>query len=252
LISYVENTWWLWAWAMIGIFELVMLWLYPVLIAPLFNKFEPIMDEALKDRIVSLMEQAGLRVRGVFQMDAGKRSKHTNAYFTGIGRTKRIVLFDTLLASHPEEEIISVLAHEAGHWKKKHILKQLVVLEILSLIGLYVVARLLNWPFMYQTFGFAEPVAYVGLFLVGILMGPLSYFARPLGSAISRRFEREADAVALTLMETAKPMRDALIRLATENLANLVPHPFYAWFYYSHPPPSERISRLEHMDGGDR
>ena len=252
LLSYLENTWWLWAWVMIGIFELVMLWLYPVLIAPLFNKFEPIMDEALKDRIVSLMEQAGLRVRGVFQMDAGKRSKHTNAYFTGIGRTKRIVLFDTLLASHPEEEIISVLAHEAGHWKKKHILKQLVVLEILSLIGLYVVARLLNWPFMYQTFGFAEPVAYVGLFLVGILMGPLSYFARPLGSAISRRFEREADAVALTLMETAKPMRDALIRLATENLANLVPHPFYAWFYYSHPPPSERISRLEHMDGGDR
>jgi STE24 endopeptidase len=237
---------------MIGIFELVMLWLYPVLIAPLFNKFEPIMDEALKDRIVSLMEQAGLRVRGVFQMDAGKRSKHTNAYFTGIGRTKRIVLFDTLLASHPEEEIISVLAHEAGHWKKKHILKQLIVLEVLSLIGLYVVARLLNWPFMYQTFGFGEPIAYVGLFLVGTLMGPLSYFVRPLGSAISRRFEREADAVAVTLMETAKPMRDALRRLATENLANLVPHPLYAWFYYSHPPPSERISRLEHVGGGDR
>ncbi len=249
LLSYLENTWWLWAWVMIGIFELVMLWLYPVLIAPLFNKFEPIMDEALKDRIVSLMEQAGLRVRGVFQMDAGKRSKHTNAYFTGIGRTKRIVLFDTLLASHPEEEIISVLAHEAGHWKKKHILKQLVVLEMLSLIGLYVVARLLNWPFMYQTFGFGEPIAYVGLFLVGTLMGPLSYFVRPLGSAISRRFEREADAVAVTLMETAKPMRDALRRLATENLANLVPHPLYAWFYYSHPPPVERISRLEHMDG---
>ncbi len=249
LLSYLENTWWMWAWVMIGIFELVMLWLYPVLIAPLFNKFEPIMDEALKDRIVSLMEQAGLRVSGVFQMDAGKRSKHTNAYFTGIGRTKRIVLFDTLLASHPEEEIISVLAHEAGHWKKKHILKQLVVLEVLSLIGLYVVARLLNWPFMYQTFGFGEPIAYVGLFLVGTLMGPLSYFVRPLGSAISRRFEREADAVAVTLMETAKPMRDALRRLATENLANLVPHPLYAWFYYSHPPPVERISRLEHMDG---
>jgi STE24 endopeptidase len=252
LLSYLENTWWLWAWVMIGIFELVMLWLYPVLIAPLFNKFEPIMDEVLKDRIISLMEQAGLRVRGVFQMDAGKRSKHTNAYFTGIGRTKRIVLFDTLLASHPEEEIIAVLAHEAGHWKKKHILKQLVVLEMLSLMGLYVVARLLNWPFMYQTFGFGEPIAYVGLFLVGTLMGPVSYFVRPLGSAISRRFEREADGVAVTLTETAKPIRDALRRLATENLANLVPHPLYAWFYYSHPPPVERISRLEHMDEGDR
>ncbi len=248
LLSYLENTWWLWAWVMIGVFELIMLWLYPVLIAPVFNKFEPIMDEALKDRIVSLMEKAGLRVRGVFQMDAGKRSKHTNAYFTGIGRTKRIVLFDTLLASHPGEEIISVLAHEVGHWKKKHILKQLIVLEILSLIGLYLVAKVLNWPFMYQTFGFGEPVAYVGLFLVGTLMGPLSYFIRPLGSSISRRFEREADAVAVTLMGTAKPMCDALKRLATENLANLVPHPLYAWFYYSHPPPVERISRLEHME----
>ncbi len=248
LLSYLKNTWWLWAWAMIGVFELIMLWLYPVLIAPLFNKFEPISNEALKDRIVSLMEKAGLRVRGVFQMDAGKRSKHTNAYFTGIGRTKRIVLFDTLLASHPEEEIISVLAHEVGHWKKKHILKQLIVLEMLSLIGLYLVARVLNWPFMYQTFGFGESVAYVGLFLVGTLMGPLSYFVRPLGSAISRKFEREADAVAVTLMGTAKPIRDAFRRLATENLANLVPHPFYAWFYYSHPPPVERISRLEHME----
>jgi STE24 endopeptidase len=203
------------------------------------------MDEALNERIVSLMEKAGLRVKGVFQMDAGKRSKHTNAYFTGIGRTKRIVLFDTLLTSHPEEEIISVLAHEAGHWKKKHTLKQLIVLEMLSLIGLYFLARVLNWSFMYQTFGFGEPVAYVGLFLVGTLMGPLGYFIRPLGSAISRKFEREADTVAVTLMGTTKPIRDALIRLATENLANLVPHPLYAWFYYSHPPPVERISRLE-------
>ena len=250
LLSYLKNTWWLWAWVMIGVFQLIMLWLYPVLIAPLFNKFEPIADEVLRDRIVSLMEKAGLRVRGIFQMDAGKRSKHTNAYFTGIGRTKRIVLFDTLLASHPEEEVISVLAHEAGHWKKKHVLKQLIVVEMLSLIGLYLVARVLNCPFMYQTFGFGEPIAYIGLFLVGTLMGPLGYFLRPLGSAISRKFEREADGVAVTLVGTAKPMRDALIRLATENLANLAPHPLYAWFYYSHPPLAERISRLEHMDGG--
>ena len=250
LLYYLRNTWWLWAWMAIGVFELIVLWAYPVVIAPLFNKFEPIANEELGNRIVSLMEKAGLRVRGVFQMDAGKRSKHTNAYFTGIGRTKRIVLFDTLLASHPEEEIISVLAHEAGHWKKKHILKQLVVMEILSLIGLYLVAKLLKWPFMYQTFGFGEPVAYVGLFLVGALMSPLGYFARPLGSAISRRFEREADAVAVALMGTAKPMRDALRRLAAENLANLVPHPIYAWFYYSHPPPVERISRLQYMGEG--
>ena len=249
LLYHVRNTWWLWAWMGIGAFELILLWAYPVVIAPLFNKFEPIMDEGLRDRIVSLMGKAGLRVKGVFQMDAGKRSKHTNAYFTGIGRTKRIVLFDTLLTSHPEEEIMSVLAHEAGHWRKKHVLKQLIVMEILSLIGLYLVAKLLDWPFMYQTFGFPEPVAYIGLFLVGVLMSPLGYFLRPAGSALSRKFEREADEAAVALMGTAKPMGDALRRLAAENLANLVPHSLYAWFYYSHPAPVERISRLEHMAG---
>ncbi len=246
------TTWWVWAWMMIGAFELVMLWLYPVIIAPLFNKFEPISDEELKDRIVSLMKKAGLRVKGVLQMDAGKRSKHTNAYFTGIGRTKRIVLFDTLLGSHPEEEIISVLAHEAGHWRSKHVLKQLIVMEVLSLVGLYIVATLLNWPFMYHTFGFGEPVAYVGLFLVGALISPVGYFLRPLGSALSRRFERQADDAAVALTGTAKPMGEALKRLAAENLANLVPHPLYAWFYYSHPPPVERISRLEGMEGRER
>jgi STE24 endopeptidase len=247
LLYHAGKTWWVWAWMMIGAFELVMLWLYPVLIAPLFNKFEPISDEGLRDRIVSLMEKAGLRVKGVLQMDAGKRSKHTNAYFTGIGRTKRIVLFDTLLASHPREEIISVLAHEAGHWKKKHALKELILMEIISLVGLYLVATLLNWPFLYHTFGLREPVAYVGLFLVGALISPLGYFLRPLGSALSRTFERQADDVAVALMGTAKPMGDALKRLAAENLANLVPHPLYAWFYYSHPPPVERVSRLERI-----
>ena len=248
LVYYLRDTWWIWAWMAIGAFELIMLWLYPVLIAPLFNKFEPISDEGLRDRIVSLMEKAGLRVKGVLQMDAGKRSRHTNAYFTGLGRTKRIVLFDTLLASHPEEEIVSILAHEAGHWKKKHALKQLVLMEIFSLVGLYIVAKLLNWPLMYQTFGFGEPVAYVGLLLVGVLVSPLGYFIRPLGSAISRRFERQADDAAVALTGTAKPMGDALKRLAAQNLANLVPHPLYAWFYYSHPPPVERIARLEQMD----
>jgi Zn-dependent protease with chaperone function len=247
LVYYLGNTWWIWAWMAIGAFELIMLWLYPVLIAPRFNKFEPISDEGLRDRIVSLMEKAGLRVKGVFQMDAGKRSRHTNAYFTGLGRTKRIVLFDTLLASHPEEEIVSILAHEAGHWKKKHVLKQLILMEVFSLVGLYIVAKLLNWPLMYQTFGFAEPVAYVGLLLVGVLIGPLGYFIRPLGSAISRRFERQADDAAVALTGTAKPMGDALKRLAAQNLANLVPHPFYAWFYYSHPAPVERVARLEQM-----
>jgi len=128
LLHYFRHTWWILAWVAISLFELVIMWLYPVLIAPLFNKFEPIEDKQLEQKIASLMNKAGLAVKGVFQMDAGKRSKHTNAYFTGIGRTKRIVLFDTLLNSHPVDEILSVLAHEAGHWTKKHSIKQLVLM----------------------------------------------------------------------------------------------------------------------------
>jgi STE24 endopeptidase len=250
LLYYFKDTWWILAWVVISLFELVIMWLYPVLIAPLFNKFKPITDKELEHKIASLMTKAGLAVKGVFQMDAGKRSKHTNAYFTGIGKTKRIVLFDTLLESHPVDEILSVLAHEAGHWTKKHIIKQLVLMEVSSLVGLFIVAKLLNWQFMYNTFGFQEPVAYAGLLLVPVLLSPLGYFLRPLGSSLSRRYERQADDVAVQLMGTAEPMKNTLIRLSSENLANLVPHPFFSWFSYSHPAPVERIERLEKMETG--
>jgi STE24 endopeptidase len=244
LMIHGGEAWWVWAWMLVGGFELMMLWLYPVIIAPLFNKFEPIQDLGLVERIRNLMKKVGLRVKAVLRMDAGKRSKHTNAYFTGIGKTKRIVLFDTLLESHPEEEIISVLAHEVGHWKKRHVLKQIILLETLSFAVFYVVSKLLKWPLLYQTFGFEEPTVYVGIFLIGALLSPLGYFAQPLESAISRRFEREADDFVLELMKTGEPMRNALKRLASDNLANLIPHPSYAWFYYSHPPLVERIERL--------
>jgi STE24 endopeptidase len=245
LVVYGGETWWVWAWLGVGAFELIILWLFPRVIAPLFNKFEPIENQVLTHRIGTLMEKAGLRAKGVFKMDAGKRSKHTNAYFTGIGKSKRIVLFDTLLESHSEEEILSILAHEVGHWKKKHVIKQIVLLELLSLAIFYGVDKLLNWPLPYRTFGFQKYISYIGLFLIGAFLGPLGYFAQPLESAISRKFEREADDTVLDLMETAEPMKHALKRLAADNLANLTPHPLYAWFYYSHPPLAERIARLK-------
>jgi STE24 endopeptidase len=244
LVIHGGKAWWVWAWMLVGGFELMMLWLYPLVIAPLFNKFEPIQNLGLVECIRNLMEKVGLRVKAVLKMDAGKRSKHTNAYFTGIGKTKRIVLFDTLLESHPEEEIISVLAHEVGHWKKRHVLKQIILLEILSFAAFYIVDSLLNWPLLYQTFGFTQPTVYIGIFLIGALLSPLGYFAQPLESAISRRFEREADDFVLELTKTGGPMQNALKRLASDNLANLIPHPLYAWFYYSHPPLVERIERL--------
>jgi STE24 endopeptidase len=243
LVVHGGEAWWVWAWMLVGGVELMMLWLYPVVIAPLFNKFEPIQNLGLVERIKNLMERVGLRVKAVLRMDAGKRSKHTNAYFTGVGKTKRIVLFDTLLESHPEEEILAVLAHEVGHWKRRHVLKQIILLEVLSFAVFYIGSKLLRWPLLYETFGFEEPTLYIGIFLIGAVLSPLGYFAQPLESAISRRFEREADDFVLKLMKT-EPMRNALKRLASDNLANLIPHPLYAWFYYSHPPLVERIERL--------
>ena len=248
LIQYAEHSWWFWVWIFFSLFQLLMIWLYPVLIAPLFNKFEPVRDGALKEDIISLMAKVGLKAKGVFQVDAGKRSKHTNAYFTGLGKTKRIVLFDTLLNSHSADEILSVLAHEAGHWKKKHIMKQLVFTEIASLAVFYIIYLLLGWPLLYETFGFNQNLPYVGLLLIAALLGPIAFFLAPLGAILMRKFEREADDYCLNLLGTVKPMINALKRLAKDNLANLHPHPFYAWFYYSHPPLAERIARLWQME----
>ena len=245
LIESGGPLWWLYAWALVGLFELLILWLYPVLLAPLFNKFEPISNPDLVQKISALLEKAGLKAKGVFQMDASRRSRHTNAYFTGLGKNKRIVLYDTLLASHADEEILAVLAHEAGHWKRRHVLKQVLALEALSLLGFYGFAKILDIPLIYQTFGFLQPIAYVGLFLVPTLFSPVLYFAEPLGAAFSRRFEREADDYALLLTQDPAPMVKALQRLASDNLSNLFPHPFYAWFYYSHPPLLERIRWLQ-------
>ena len=249
LLRYMENNWWFFAWIILSIFELIIMWLYPVLIAPIFNKFEPINNEELKDKIVTLMSKAGLGVKGIFKMDAGIRSKHTNAYFTGLGKTKRIVLFDTLLKSHPDDEIISILAHETGHWIKKHIIKQLILIESLSFLGLFIVAKLLDWNLIYQTFGFKSQITYAGLFIVPVLLGPIGYFLSPAGSAISRKYEKEADTVAVSLTGDARPMINALIKLSADNLSNLVPHRIYSWFNYSHPAPVERIERLEAMEG---
>jgi len=244
LIVHGGKTWWLWAWILVSLYELLMMWLYPVVIAPLFNKFEPIENTALVDRIKTLMEKAGLHSKGVFKMDAGKRSKHSNAYFTGIGRNKRIVLFDTLLSSHTDDEILAVLAHEIGHWKKKHVLKQILMLEVVSFIVFYLTSLILKWPFLYRTFGFQEPILYVGLFLIEAILGLLGFFFEPLEAAFSRKNEREADDFAMEHTGSPEPMISTLKRLAADNLSNLTPHPVYAWFYYSHPPLAERISRL--------
>jgi len=248
LIYYAKTTWWFWGWLLFATFQFLILWLYPIVIAPLFHKHEPIHDEELRDRIVTVMEKAGLKIKGVYQIDAGKRSRHTNAYFTGIGKTKRIVLFDTLLASHTHEEILSVLAHEIGHWKKRHILKQLIFIELLSFSIFCAVYYLADWSYMYETFGFDGVVIYVGIFLLSALFKPLSFFFTPIMSTMSRKFEEEADSYSRRLIGSTHAMVNALKRLAKDNLANLHPHPLFAWFYYSHPPLVNRIRRLIQME----
>jgi len=248
LIYYAKNTWWLWVWVLFISFQLLVLWLYPLIIAPLFNKYGPIKDHNLEERIFSIAKKAGIEIRGIYQVDAGKRSRHTNAYFTGIGKTKRIVLYDTLLKSHTTEEILSVLAHEIGHLKKRHIIKQLMLTQIVSFFALYIAYRLIEWPVIYKTFGFEESIPYVGLLLLAVLFKPISFFFTPVWSAISRRFERQADDYSYLLLKTTRPLCSALRQLAKDNLANLFPHPLFAWFYYSHPPLTERIARLQEIE----
>jgi STE24 endopeptidase len=165
-----------------------------------------------------------------------------------MGKTKRIVLYDTLLSSHTQEEIVSVLAHEIGHWKKKHILKQLAFMVLASLILFYLVYLIVSWPPLYGAFGMIQTPVYAGLFLVSLYLAAGGFFFSPTGSAITRHFEREADRMAFDLTGTAKPMVSALKRLAKDNLSNLHPHPWYVRFYYSHPPLTERIEYLQAMD----
>jgi len=249
MIRSFPNTWWLWGcMTLLGI-QLLLAVLYPLLIAPLFNKFEPIRDQDLAEKITRLMEEAGIRLKGLFQMDAGKRSRHTNAYFTGLGRSKRIVLFDTLITAHPHEEVLAVLAHEVGHFKGRHIWKQFLLFGITTVMAFYFSYLLLDWPLLYRTFGFETEPPYVGLFLLGILGQKIGFFAAPLYAALSRHYEREADRFALTLLKSSSAMITGLKRLGADNLSNLFPHPWYVRFHYSHPPLLERINTLKESTG---
>ena len=245
LVRYAGNMWWIYACAVFLGFQLLMTVLYPTVIAPLFNKFTPIDDPELVSGIEALAKKEGLEIKGIYQMDASKRSRHTNAYFSGLGRAKRIVLFDSLIQSHKVDEILAVLAHEIGHLKKNHIKKQLVVSSAVSVLLFYLASRMIAWDLMFESFGFNTMPAYVGLFLVGILWEPVSFFLGPAGMALSRKFEREADLYSLKILKDPGPLVRALKKIAKDNLSNLQPHPLYVWFNDSHPPLVKRIRELE-------
>ena len=180
MVLYTGDTWWIWAWLIFFSFQIIMSIIYPTVIAPIFNKFTPVQDEGLSQSIKELAEREGLKVKGIFQMDAGRRSRHTNAYFSGLGKSKRIVLYDTLLESHKNDEILAVLAHEAGHLKKGHIKKQLIIINIVSFILFFLASKMITWNVMYQSFGFSHMPLYAGLFLIGIIWEPAGFFLKPL------------------------------------------------------------------------
>lgn len=237
--------WWLWVWVFFLVFGIFVMYISPYVIEPLFFKFEPVKAEGLEDSVRALMERAGLRVSRVFQVDASRRSRHSNAYFTGIGRVKRIVLFDTLIAQMTKDEILAVLAHEVGHWKKRHVLKRIIVSETLAFCGLFLAFRLLSWSGLPGLIDLESASFYARVVVLGFI-GSLALFPfTPLSSFWSRRHEREADRFAVDLTGGTDAMASALIKLSRENLSNLHPHPLYAKFYYSHPPVVERVRELK-------
>lgn len=248
LVQKSPNSWWLWVWGFFLIFSIFIMYISPYVIEPLFNKFTPLDDETLEAGIHDMMKKVGIKVSRVFKMDASKRTKHTNAYFTGIGKVKRIVLYDTLLEKMDNDEILSVLAHEVGHWKKKHILKRLVVTEVVALVTLYLAFRLLESDFLLTLFNINEVTFFAKIVILGFLGSIATFPFSPLFNSISRKHENEADRYAFDLTGNTKSLKSALVKLSKDNLSNLYPHPIYVSFHYSHPPILQRIKNLEEMD----
>lgn len=238
--------WWVWAWIAWSGFSLLMLWAYPRFIAPIFNKFSPLEDESLKERINSLLEKCGFKSNGVFVMDGSTRSSHGNAYFTGIGDNKRIVFFDTLLETLDDHETEAVLAHELGHFRKKHVTKRMLMSFIFSFLGLALLGWLVEKEWFYTALGVTEPSAYTALILFMLALPVFTYFLSPLSSWFSRKDEFEADAYAAEQSD-AKALISGLLKMYSDNATTLTPDPWYSSFYHSHPPALHRIQHLNNL-----
>jgi STE24 endopeptidase len=239
--------WWLWAWGAWVAFNLVLLVLYPTVIAPLFNKFEPLADAALKDRVQSLMQRCGFAAKGLFVMDGSRRSAHANAYFTGLGAAKRVVFFDTLLQRLSPGEVEAVLAHELGHFSHRHVQKRMAGIFGFSLLALALLGWLSTLAPFYEGLGvtpnIGAPNDALALLLFMLALPPFAFFVSPLMAHFSRRHEFEADAYACA-QASGQDLANALLKLHEDNAATLTPDPVYVRFYYSHPPASERLAAL--------
>lgn len=244
--------WWLYAWAGIITLQLFLVYLHPVVIAPLFNRFTPLEDGPLAEQIARLCERLSFTAKGVQVMDASRRSTHGNAYFTGFGSNKRIVLFDTLLKELSHDGIVAVLAHEIGHKRCGHIIKGMLLSIALTGVALFTLSVLCQIDAIFLAFGLAAPSFHGSLALLSLAGAPFGYFLSPLFSLLSRRFEFQADRFAVDAMDGAAPLREALVALSRQSLSNLVPDRWYAFFHYSHPPLAVRIARMQAYDNSRR
>ena len=247
LMAASGGLWWLWAWVALVGFNLLMLVIYPTLIAPFFNKFEPLADESLKARVQALMQRCGFAAKGLFVMDGSRRSAHANAYFTGLGASKRVVFFDTLLQRLTPGEVEAVLAHELGHFKHKHVLQRMVGIFGMSLVGLALLGWLAQQSGFYTGLGvtpnMSAPNDALALLLFMLALPSFTFFISPLLAHFSRKHEFQADAYACQQAD-GRDLAQALLKLHEDNAATLTPDPVYVRFYYSHPPASERLAAL--------
>jgi STE24 endopeptidase len=244
LVGWAGPSWWVWAFALLFAFQVLMLVLHPKIILPLFNKLSPLPDGDQRTRLLALAERTGFRARTIETMDGSKRSGHSNAFFTGFGRFRRIVLFDTLMAQLAPEELEAVLAHEIGHYKRGHIPKFMAMMALLQFGTFAMVAWLARTPWFNAAFGLPEGMIAPTFLLVGLLSGVAGFWFAPAGNWLSRRNEFEADAFARDAVGSSAPMIGALRKLSQENLSNLTPHPIYSMVFYSHPALVERERAL--------
>lgn len=253
-INWLGDWWWLAAWGLVVAFTFLMIFLSPVVLMPLFNKFVPLEDEELKNKILDMARKADFPLAGVYQMDASKRSTHDNAFFAGMGKTRRIVFYDTMVKNYSHQELLSVMGHEIGHWKMKHILKMIAAVSLLSGMLLFAASGIAGNPWLYNAIGLGElfgrmgfngPLIGVALYVVSILFEPLNLLLSPLRNWQSRKYEYQSDAYSLKLNPSAADMKGALIKLSQKNLSNLFPHPLYVVFHYSHPPLLARLKAID-------
>jgi STE24 endopeptidase len=252
LMHTAGTLWWLWAWVAWTCLNLLLLLIYPTWIAPLFNKFEPLQDETLNARVTQLMERCGFSAKGLFVMDGSRRSAHANAYFTGFGAAKRVVFYDTLLRRLSPSELDAVLAHELGHFKRRHVQKRMVLMFGASLFGFALLGSLAAQPWFYAGLGVTPNLQgsndALALLLFMLTLPVFMFFLAPLLAQLSRRQEFEADAYAVA--QTGAPgLKSALLKLYEDNASTLTPDPVYVKFHYSHPPASERLARMDALAG---